>query len=72
MRARFAFPMQCTGRDIAAAPESMPSRDGPAPRGRATARAIARARERARDGGGSRAGPVARGGSAGAARRAAA
>jgi len=43
MRARFAFPMQVTGRDIAAAPESMPRADEAAP-----ARPRARGRPRAR------------------------
>jgi hypothetical protein len=43
MRARFAFPMQGTGRGIAAAPESMPStNDVAVPRARAGARALAR------------------------------
>ena len=35
MRARFAFPMQGTGRGIAAAPESSPATNGAAPPARA-------------------------------------
>ena len=54
MRARFAFPMQGTGRENAAAPESMPStNDAPVSR----ARAGARARERPSGGAGRRTGP---------------
>jgi len=43
MRARFAFPMQVTGRDIAAAPESMPRADKRRRRGPARAGARERA-----------------------------